>query len=247
MKIAVTHNHLNAKEFLIARKETQYAEIINCITSVDANHLLKISGDRQNLGKVYFSQEGLNIAIEQNFLKYKWLPDKEYYNVKIDDAKSIRTHNQVDFLKDSIAVEVQFGKYFSVSYDLHVKHSYYYSTHKIDVLVEIIPTKAMEKHMDTGVSWFEKEVHNLTRLGGSDPAVPVLIIGIESEDIISSDPVEYQDSMLLDIIKRMKSETLNTLRSNINQALGGNMRAAKKARVDKISGCLTFLDRQLQE
>lgn len=96
---------------------------------------------------------------------------------------AFRTNNQVDFVKDRVAVEVQFGKYFSVAYDLHVKHTFFYLRNDIDVGLEIIPTKAMSVKMDSGVPWFENEVANVIREGRSNPTVPIVMIGIEPESI----------------------------------------------------------------
>ena len=96
----------------------------------------------------------------------------------------LATNNQVDFVKDRVAVEVQFGKYFSVAYDLHVKHTFFYLRDDIDVGIEIIPTREMMRRMDTGVAWFENEVANVIREGRSNPTVPLVIIGIEPNDLI---------------------------------------------------------------
>lgn len=93
------------------------------------------------------------------------------------------TNNQVDFVKDRVAVEVQFGKYFSVAYDLHVKHTFFYLHNDIDVGIEIIPTKAMCSKMDTGVAWFENEVANVIREGRSNPTVPIVMLGIEPDEM----------------------------------------------------------------
>lgn len=37
--------------------------------------------------------------------------------------------------------------------------------------------------MDTGVAWFENEVANVIREGRSNPTVPIVIIGIEPDEI----------------------------------------------------------------
>ena len=93
------------------------------------------------------------------------------------------TYNQVDFVKERVAVEVQFGKYFSVAYDLHVKHTFFYLRNDIDVGIEVIPTKKMCLKMDSGVAWFENEVANVIREGRSNPTVPLVILGVEPEEI----------------------------------------------------------------
>ena len=87
--------------------------------------------------------------------------------------------NQTDFIKNKIGLEVQFGKYFSVTYDLFVKHLSFYSGGMINVGIEIVPMKSMQKEMSSGPPWYEKEIHNVMRHGRTNPPVPLLIIGIE--------------------------------------------------------------------
>lgn len=54
--------------------------------------------------------------------------DREEQKQIIEDNgfEAYSTNNQIDFVKDRVAVEVQFGKYFSVAYDLHVKHTFFF-------------------------------------------------------------------------------------------------------------------------
>lgn len=93
--------------------------------------------------------------------------------------------------QDRIAVEVQFGKYFAVSYDLFVKHLAFYVADLIDVGVEIVPMKSlsgsamgasgkMQRQMSTGVPWYEKELYNLIREGRGVRGVPLVLIGVEA-------------------------------------------------------------------
>ena len=96
----------------------------------------------------------------------------------------MRTNNQVDFVNDRVAVEVQFGKYFSVAYDLHVKHTFFFLRDDIDVGIEILPTQKMRVKMDTGIAWFENEVANVIREGRNNPSVPIYMVGIEPEKIM---------------------------------------------------------------
>lgn len=90
----------------------------------------------------------------------------------------IASYNQTDFVKDRIAVEVQFGKYSFVAYDLFVKHMAFYVGDVIDVGVEILPMKVMSGQMSSGVSYYEGELYNVIRQGRGVPAVPLVIIGV---------------------------------------------------------------------
>ena len=87
--------------------------------------------------------------------------------------------NETDFMKNKIAVEVQFGKYSFVAYDFFVKHMAFFISGDINVGVEIIPTDKMLKNMDSGPANYEGEIFNLYRQGRNTPAVPLWVLGIE--------------------------------------------------------------------
>lgn len=207
MKIANQYNHLNGLEFLIVNKPKLWKQIQDAILAIDANRFLKKSKDKTKTGKTIYSQKLLNKEFERILNPLGWKSQKTPYYVTSDlvvarDISQMRdkkeqaayimrkgleplsTNNQVDFVKDRVAVEVQFGKYFSVAYDLHVKHTFFYLRDDIDVGIEIIPTREMMRRMDTGVAWFENEVANVIREGRSNPTVPLVIIGIEPDDLI---------------------------------------------------------------
>ena len=92
--------------------------------------------------------------------------------------KPIFSYNQTDFVKDRIHIEVQFGKYSFVAYDLFVKHMAFFVGSKIDVGIEILPMKVLQDQMSSGVAYYEGELYNLIRQGRSSPAVPLVIVGI---------------------------------------------------------------------
>lgn len=92
---------------------------------------------------------------------------------------AMRSSNQTDFVKDRVAIEVQFGKYAFVAYDLFVKHNMaFYVSDKIDVGIEILPMKELQLEMSSGVPYYERELYNVIRQGRGVPAVPLVIIGI---------------------------------------------------------------------
>jgi hypothetical protein len=91
----------------------------------------------------------------------------------------IFSYNQTDFVKERVAIEVQLGKYSFVAYDLFVKHLAFYVGDKIDVGIEILPMKALQNHMSSGVAYYEGEFYNVVRQGRGVPAVPLVLIGIE--------------------------------------------------------------------
>lgn len=69
---------------------------------------------------------------------------------------------------------------FILAYDLFVKHLAFYIGNKIDVGIEILPMKSLQERMSSGVSYYEGELYNVIRQGRGVPAVPLVIIGIDS-------------------------------------------------------------------
>jgi hypothetical protein len=208
MRIVETYSHLNGEEYLLVQRPAIYKEIKEVIAEVDASKCLtKRSKEKTMRGKRIYSPRALNKEFDRHFERREWaesrysyyvttnrtyvedivkLPLKEQkeYLLRKGVADPILSYKQTDFVKDRVAVEVQFGKYAFVAFDLFVKHLLFYSGDVINVGVEILPVKAMAtdprggRLLSTGVAYFEGEVYNILRHGRSSPPVPLLIIGI---------------------------------------------------------------------
>lgn len=202
MKIVETYSHLNGLEFLIVHKPKLWKEIKNVILSVDAETCkTKISKEKTMKGKLLYSPIDMNSAFSKLLRARSWEESRVSYwvtkNEKLirktltmparEQKKEIEetgetpifSYNQTDFVKDRVAVEVQFGKYSFVAYDLFVKHLAFYVGDRIDVGIEILPMKSLQSQMSSGVAYYEGELYNVVRQGRGVPAVPLVIAGIE--------------------------------------------------------------------
>ncbi len=205
MKIAYEYSHLNGLEYLMIHKNDLLEEIKSAIYTVEANDFIKVSNQKNRQGVELYDQKLINKAFKEILFPLGWesvvtpyyvaddisaiketisIKDKDEQKTAIEarNAAALNTSNQVDFVKDRVAVEVQFGKYTYVAYDLHVKHTFFYLRDDIDVGVEILPTQKFRRKMDTGIGWFENEVANVIREGRNNPSVPIYMIGIEPEE-----------------------------------------------------------------
>ena len=202
MKIAQVYSHLNGLEFMLVRKPDLWQEIQDAVQNVDASSAFeKVSREKTMTGRILLSPSKLNTLFKAELSAKGWQEVRHAYfvNEDLNTAREIvhildmdeqrriiiergftpyRTYNQIDFVKDKAAIEVQLGKYFSVQYDLHVKHTFFYERGDIDVGIEIIPTHKMMSQMSSGVAWYENELANIVREGRSNPSVPVILIGI---------------------------------------------------------------------
>jgi hypothetical protein len=106
------------------------------------------------------------------------LKKQKEFLIEKGTTSPIHSYKQTDFVKEIISIEVQFGKYAFVAYDLFVKHLLFYSGGVINVGIEILPMKSMQSEMSTGIAYYEGEVYNILRHGRNNPPVPLLIVGI---------------------------------------------------------------------
>jgi len=202
MKIAETYSHLNGLEFMLVHKEPLWKEIQAVVASVDAAECrTKVSKEKTKKGVVLFSPAALNAAFKKRLRSKGWEESRASYwvtrseqlirktltmsaadqkrEIKAAGENPIFSYNQTDFVKDRLAVEIQLGKYSFVTYDLFVKHLAFYVGDQIDVGIEIIPMKSLQRHMSSGIGYYESEFYNVVRHGRGVPAVPLVLIGIE--------------------------------------------------------------------
>ncbi len=202
MQIGATYSHLNGEEYLLVHRPALHAEVLEVIGSVDADSLrTKRSRERGMVGRMLFSPPALNQAFKLGFVKRGWQDRRIQFWVTSDERlvrgihslpaneqraqiqaaglEPIFSYNQIDFVKERVAVEVQFGKYAFVAHDLFVKHLHFYVSDAIDVGIEILPMKTMEREMSSGVPYYERDLVNVLRQGRGVPAVPLWMIGVE--------------------------------------------------------------------
>lgn len=145
MQIVETHSHLNGYEWLAVHQPVLISEIQDVLAAVDAEkYRTKISKEKNMKGKALFSPTELNAKIKEGFGNLGWHESRTSYWVTSDYELIMRTkeldanvqkaeiekagklpimsYNQTDFVKNGAAVEVQFGKYAFIAYDLFVKH-----------------------------------------------------------------------------------------------------------------------------
>ena len=129
MKIANLYSHLNGYEYLLVHRSSLIEEITNAIHSIDANQYTKISKAKPTSGRINDDQKAINKQFESILFPLGWksVTTPYYVTENIETAREIsnirdkdeqkriienkgfqafRTNNQVDFVKDRVAVEV---------------------------------------------------------------------------------------------------------------------------------------------
>ena len=201
MQIKGQYSHLNGWEYLMVHHLDLWKEVEEVVGSVDGERCrTKVSKEKNRLGELLYSPEDMNAEFKEGFEALGWAQRRNtfwvtsdervmrgVYGLRPEDQKRqiiaegrdpIMSYNQTDFVKDRVAVEVQFGKYAFVAHDLFVKHLSFFVGDIIDVGIEILPMKELEREMSSGVPYYERDLLNVIRQGRGVPAVPLVLIGV---------------------------------------------------------------------
>ena len=140
------------------------------------------------MSRMLFNPRALNVAFKAEFFPKGWKPVKvacDYPTTHYLEGYEIRSSlrgafREMDFVNEKLGVEVQFGKYSFMVYNVCAKMTIFRNLGHIECGVEIVPVKAFALEMSSGVSYFEQFVWDLESRGVADIDIPVLILGIDA-------------------------------------------------------------------
>jgi hypothetical protein len=201
MRIVNYYSHLNGFEYIKYHKPYIWDELEMVVNGVDAERCrTKASAEAKKTGRILYSPIDMNKEFYALFTNHGWSekrvtnwlsedtslvrdimelgPEQQKKLIESRGLEAIMTYNQTDFVKDRVAVEIQFSKYSFVAHDLFVKHTSFFINNDIDVGIEVVPMKSMEREMSSGVPYYERDLFNLMRQGRGIPAVPIILVGI---------------------------------------------------------------------
>ena len=192
MKIVGMFDFNGGKNSVLSRYPEAFAELEQAIRAIDAMQFkTKVSKEKTMPGRVLFSPAKINEAFKQQLNPLGWKNHKvncDYsYGEKLEGyvparPSPVKPFRDMDFVKQGmkLGVEVQFGKYAFMVYNVCAKMTIFSKMGLIDTGIEIVPVKNFADEMSTGVSYFEQFAWDLTHRGVSDIDIPVLILGIDA-------------------------------------------------------------------
>ena len=173
MDILEVYSFNNGLEVIKKKYLKELREVVEAIRSVDATIMkTKLSKEKTMSGKSLFSPIALNKAILDNTLYKKgWTKPK----IELDDNHSFI---EADDVKNDVGLEVQFGKYAFLGWDIFGKMPIFAKNKDYKVGIEVVASKTLQGQMSTGVGSFTHIVNLLNRRGVSNVDIPILILGI---------------------------------------------------------------------
>ncbi len=206
MKIVARYSHKGGADFIAANHPAELHEVVDVLSRVDATiALTKDSKEKTMLGQLLYSPVALNKAIKGYLYPLGWAKSsgKDKYSeprvsltTTVDETGSEhKGFRAMDGIKNGVGLEIQFGKYAFMGYDILSKMPIFAARGRIDCGIEIVPMKSLSTgrlakiviieqetvgyRMSTGVSYFEQIKADLETRGAADLDIPVLVLGID--------------------------------------------------------------------
>ena len=188
MEIVGIYSFNQGKEYIEQNYAALLPEVEQAVKAVDSSlHKTKVSAEKTMLQKVLYNPRTLNTAFKKAFAEQGWETHNrilcdyktEFYVPNYQPKRESRgAYREMDFIKNKLGVEVQFGKYAFMVYNVCAKMTIFHKREFINAGIEIVPVKEFAVEMSTGVSYFEQFVWDLEQRGVSNIDIPVLILGI---------------------------------------------------------------------
>jgi hypothetical protein len=187
MRIVGIYSFNNGREVIESRFGNELQEVEQVIAAVDSRmHKTKTSKEKTMRGRMLYKPGSLNTAFKEQFASHHWhkykvdceYPSDFYAEGYKPIGSSKGAFREMDYVKNRVGVEVQFGKYAFMVYNVAAKMTIFHNLDIIDVGIEIVPVKDFADDMSTGVSYFEQFVWDLEHRGVSNIDIPVLVLGI---------------------------------------------------------------------
>lgn len=189
MKIVGIYSFNGGEKTVKAKYPTLLKEIEQVIESVDTRqYKTKSSKEKTMPGRMLYNPKSMNGKFKEEFTRLGWKSTrvecdypKQFYATSYKPINLNRgAFREMDFIKAKLGVEVQFGKYAFMVYNVCAKMTIFHNLGFIDTGVEIVPAKDFAEQMSTGVSYFEQFVWDLEQRGVADIDIPVLILGVSA-------------------------------------------------------------------
>jgi len=181
MEIIAEYSFNKGKEFIEKNHKAEYEDLKSVILSIDATKCkTKVSKEKTMEGDMLYSPREMNALFKKYLEANKWKVVR--IDVKTTVPETGQTHEgyrEMDAVKNKLGVEVQFGKYAFMVYNVAAKMTIFNKQGIIDAGIEVVPMHSLAHFMSTGVSHFEQFKTDLEMRGTSNIDIPVLVIGID--------------------------------------------------------------------
>jgi len=210
MRIVKTYSFKSGEEFIEKRYKSELLEVEAAIRHANATSCLtKPSSEKTKVGQLLYSPADLNKTMKMELRDHGWTEKsdgkKGYHEPRYAFGKN--RFREMDGIKNKVGLEIQFGKYAFMGYDIFSKMVIFNKLGLIKCGIEVVAVHELCKHMSTGVSDFDQLLIDFKYRGESNIDIPVLVIGIGLTEQEEKDRAKLQT-----LYSRNKTEALKLIK-----------------------------------
>ena len=178
MRIIQKWSHMGGAEVIESHHQVAWTDIEGAVAAIRPTQVkTKRSREKGRQGQLLYNPSAMNDVIRQSLEAQGWQSMAERSRMLEDVEGSRGSQRVIDFAKDEVGVEVQFGKYAFIAYDF-VKFLAFYEEQRINVGVEIMAMRDLTKEMSSGVGSWESAMQVLKTRPRGHPPMPLVLVGI---------------------------------------------------------------------
>ena len=169
-------------EYLEKNHKDELKDIYDAVESINIHDILKKKSKEKNKPSLIFSPIEMNKEFGNFFFRNGWLKENKKNKKGYEEPKIYLGNKEfraMDGIKNKVGLEIQFGKYAFMAYDIFGKMPIFHKEGLIECGIELVLSNSMLKDMSTGVSSFNQIVMDIKARGESDIDIPVVILGFE--------------------------------------------------------------------
>jgi hypothetical protein len=185
MLIREIYSHKNGEDFIQKNHANELQEIVDAIDNIDAVKSLCKKSEEKTKKDLLFSPVVLNEQLKNYLCNLGWTEKDTESGKGFKEPKIYlgeREFREMDGIKNKVGLEIQFGKYAFMGYDIFSKMPIFAKRGLIDCGIELVAMPSIVRNMSTGVSSFNQIVMDMKERGVADLDLPTIIIGIDCNE-----------------------------------------------------------------
>jgi hypothetical protein len=186
MKVGEYYSHKNGLQFIEQNYPDELQEIRIAIEKIRAVDVLSKKSEEKTKPQLLFSPSAMNKVMKDHLSLQGWTEpvpgSKKGFReprIYLEDGREFR---EMDGIKNKVGLEIQFGKYAFMGYDIFSKMPIFSKKGLIVCGIEVVAMQSLIPHMSTGVSSFNQITMDMRARGEADIDIPTLIIGIDCSE-----------------------------------------------------------------
>ena len=186
MQVGDIYSHKDGLKFIEENHPDELEDVLDTINSLIAKDLLRKRSAEKTKPPLLLSPPAMNDAMKRHMCNLGWTEPapnskKGFREPRISIGRGAQ-FREMDGIKNKVGLEIQFGKYAFMGYDIFSKMPIFAKRGLIDCGIEVVVMPSLIPDMSTGVSSFSQIGTDMEERGVADLDVPTIIVGIEYSD-----------------------------------------------------------------